>query len=519
MKNEPLPPLIEPSYSDRPAFVALLGCGLGVFAFSTQNVLFWSLILLLAGILLFITSSHIHPFRCKGIHYALSPILRTGALICLVGAMYGPYAAERTRETLTFPESLSLHNHKVIILYPVKTSASSPVKYASLVTMGGKEYRILLSLADGRRLSEEYGSQVFADLKLGTLATGRSYHRYLLSEGYDAHGCITPLSDPFPLTRTPLISRLRHWREKMFRSFSLYSSQWLTPSSQGLVAALSLGDRSRLSVSEKEDFTSAGVAHVMAVSGYHLGVVFFLVSWLAKSIFWSHRHRHLRYALLLIVLLLYTLLSGASTPTLRAFVMSALGITAVWLGRRADSIQFLSLTLLFFLILEPFSYLSTGLMLSVGAVWGIFAFLPIWQRLIRPSLRVLVFFRDAFFVTVSAQVALIPLLSFYFGKVSLSILWSNIPIVFLSGILIPYGLISIFLSPLLGPAIPWILYAPIGVLSETTTGMTRYFGRGELFPTITGEWSFLMVIVYYLLLVVVQKFSIRLVNRLSDYPA
>ncbi|MDD7558796.1 MAG: ComEC/Rec2 family competence protein [Bacteroidales bacterium] len=518
--EEPLSPLPFPRHLDRPAFVALLGVALGLVAFGSSSVLLWSGVLALSGLLL----SGLYRLLAKtssaaGALRVLRSSLPSFAVACFVGAAFGPFAAERTRDRLLFPDETLLCGQRIEILYPVSAHRSSPLQYAALIRQEGREMKVLLRPRDGKKLENGYGVSFLGDLTLSSLTDGTSYHRYLLSEGYWATGFFMPRTEPVRAADPPTGVRLQSLRESVVQDFVRKSAPFLSPDEQGLVVALSLGDRSRLQKADRDDFTNAGLAHIMAVSGYHLGVVFFLLGALLKRLLWPHRVRALRYTLLAIGLLLYTLLTGAATATVRALVMSTLILLGKTMGRRTDAVQLMSLTLLLFLLFEPLSFLSVGLVLSLGAVWGILSFLPLFQRLFRPSFRVLGWFRDAFFVTLSAQIALLPLLFFYFSKLQLSVFWSNIPLVLLSAVLIPYGLFAVFLSSLLGGVVPGLLYPPLGELASWMLGLTHFFGGDGNALTVQGDWSLFMVIAYYAALVIVQKLAVSLLNRRLSYPA
>lgn len=520
MMEEPLSPLPFPRHLDRPAFVALLGVALGLVAFGSSSVLLWSGVLALFGLLL----SGVYLLLGKtsfgfGALQTLRPLLPSFAVACFVGAAFGLFAAEHTRDRLLFPKETVLYGQRIEVLYPVAAHRSSPLQYAVVIRSEGREMEVLLRPRDGKKLENGYGVSFLGDLTLSALTDGTSYHRYLLSEGYWATGFFTPRTAPVRAENPPFGVRLQALRERVVQDFVRKSAPFLSPDEQGLVVALSLGDRSRLQKADRDDFTNAGLAHVMAVSGYHLGVIFFLLGALLKRLLWPHRMRAPRYALLATGLLLYTLLTGAATVTVRAFVMSTLILLGKALGRRTDAVQLMSLTLLLFLLFEPLSFLSVGLVLSLGAVWGILSFLPLFRRLFRPSFRVLGWFRDAFFVTLSAQVALLPLLFFYFSKLQLSVFWSNIPLVLLSAVLIPYGLFAVFLSPLLGGVVPGLLYLPLRAPASWMLGLTHFFGGGGNALTVQGDWSLFMVIAYYAALVIAQKLAVSLLNRRLSYPA
>ena len=336
-----------------------------------------------------------------------------------------------------------------------------------------------------------------------------SYGRYLLGEGYVAQGYGQSL-DTAGRART-IRCRLMEGRHHLISRFDSAVGDRLSAADKGLVYALCLGERLHLPRSVKSDFTSSGVAHVLAVSGYHLGIVFGLLSGLLGMLLPAYRHRRLRYLLIFLGLLVYTLLTGASTATMRAFVMSGIYLLAKLLGRRADPVQVLSLTLLFFLFLSPLSILSVGLLLSVSAVWGLMSFMPILLRLVNPSLRSLRFVWSSLAACISAQIGVLPFLFLFFGRAAGSMLWSAIPVVALSGLLIPVGLVALALPSL--PGLPRLL----SLLSGGMRAVTETFGTPALSLTVTMQYDLVLVVLYYAIVLTARELFVRLYNRRTPY--
>ncbi len=427
----------------------------------------------------------------------------------LVSVAFWIYADARTTWRRESPVEQLIRQAVVDIHYPVETHSGSSIQYdAGLRVKGGVE-RVLLSTDV---VGAGYGDRLVADVRLRRLSPDNSYRRYLLSEGYGALGRIERI---YRLEQGGASFSLVGWgrrvRARLISDFEQVSASVLRPEVRGVTYALALGDRSQLPVEIREGFRDAGVAHVLAVSGYHLGVIFFLLSWVVSRALWRWRHRQLRYLLLMGGTLGYTLLTGCSTATVRAFVMSSLVLLASLFGRRTDKVQLLSLTLLIFLIHEPMSYLSVGLMLSVSAVWGILTFLPLFRQLITPSIPLLSALRDALFVSVSAQIGVLPFLFLFFGRANLGVVWSNIPLMYLSALAIPYGLLLVVVVGVVG-SIPSFLLVIQGWLVEAMIRVTQYFSIGAPYLSSTGEMDLVQVVLYYSVVLVIYRLVASQIN-------
>ena len=294
-------------YGDRPALWVLVACLIGWLLAYHHLLLSGGLILGLLLVGTFLLS------RRRG--WGLD---RFFLLLPLLVIAYGVYADQRFQSLRTMPRSVTLRGASVRVNYPVASSAESAIRYdAALLTEGGGEIPILLTLPG--ESAELYGVMLRGDLDLVALLGDTlpgSYGRYLLGEGYVAQGYGQSL-ETAGRART-IRCRLMEGRHGLISRFDLAVGDRLTSADKGLVYALCLGERLHLPRSVKSDFTSSGVAHVLAVSGYHLGIVFGLLSGLLGLLLPAYRHRRLRYLLILLGLLLYTLLTGASTATVRA---------------------------------------------------------------------------------------------------------------------------------------------------------------------------------------------------------
>lgn len=102
------------------------------------------------------------------------------------------------------------------------------------------------------------------------------------------------------------------WRESLIRHFDLSVERYIDEKGRALLYALLLGERSRLDRSDKEVFAEAGLSHLLALSGFHLGIIYLVVARVLSWLLPLYRYRKLRYILLLLSLVAYTLFTGAA---------------------------------------------------------------------------------------------------------------------------------------------------------------------------------------------------------------
>lgn len=139
----------------------------------------------------------------------------------------------------------------------------------------------------------------------------------------------------------------------------------------GLIQALTLGVDDAITAQQWEVLRNTGTAHLIAISGSHIGLIAALAFVVARAIatrcgFWAPPRLAAGVGLLAAVL--YSALAGFSIPTQRALIMVGIAMGAVILQRHTDSLHLLALALLAVVLYDPWAVLAPGFWLSFGAV-------------------------------------------------------------------------------------------------------------------------------------------------------
>ncbi len=192
-------------------------------------------------------------------------------------------------------------------------------------------------------------------------------------------------------------------------------------------------------------YRASGAAHVLAVSGLHVGFVAALLSLLFCFLPKASLPRFLAESL---GLLAYCLLTGAGPSTQRAALMAAAVGLARLRGRAPDGLSALGLAAGVILLFEPRQLLSLGFQLSVSAMLGVVLLTDPLQKALR---RLPAFLRDALSLTLAAQAGCLPATLSAFGSAGLYSPLTNLLAVPLAGLAVPLGLISLLLDALWPP--------------------------------------------------------------------
>ncbi|WP_372519323.1 ComEC/Rec2 family competence protein [Candidatus Ruminimicrobiellum ovillum] len=200
------------------------------------------------------------------------------------------------------------------------------------------------------------------------------------------------------------------------------------------------GNKALLDKDIKEDFVNTGLIHILVISGLHIGFC-------AAIFMFCFRLFGLKlnyvYLLTIPTLFFYVLLTGANPPAIRAAIMFSCLLVTLMLNREPLIYNALALSALIILIFNPQSLFTASFQLSFLATLGILYLYPKFSKcfgIIKN--KYINFVWDIVCVTLSAQIALIPLLVFYFGKISVISFVLNLIIVPIIPIII--GLFFVF---------------------------------------------------------------------------
>ena len=249
---------------------------------------------------------------------------------------------------------------------------------------------------------------------------------------------------------------------------------------QGVLAALILGERSRMSPETSISFQRVGIGHLLAISGLHIGIVaatvFFLLSSVLSRIPWFLWNAGTRkWAALgtFFPVLAYALLAGMSPSTQRALAMVGFFLLTFLYGRDQDLLNTLAVAALSILVVYPPVFISASFQLSFTAVFAIIygmARVPLTPLPLSVPVTLRIFRRFTLFVFVSvwATLGTLPLTMFYFNQVSLIGILSNCLFVPIIGFgVVPSGLLAAFLLPVSSTAAAAIMNLAAAVLAQT----------------------------------------------------
>lgn len=265
---------------------------------------------------------------------------------------------------------------------------------------------------------------------------------------------------PQDVTRAPVWQRAA----EVLRSGLREASTTLDPEPAGLLPALVVGDTAELSPRVVEEFRTAGLAHVLAVSGANLAILCGAVLLLLRVFRVGPRGCAAGAAVALVG---FVILAGPEPSVLRAAVMGAVALLALVLGRERSALPALAASVIVLVLYDPALGTDPGFALSVVATAALVLFAPRWAASLRDR-GVPIGLAEALAVPVAASLATAPLVVGISGRISLVAVLANMlvaPVVapatvlgVLAAVVAPvHGGAARLLVELAGPEAGWLI--------------------------------------------------------------
>lgn len=189
-----------------------------------------------------------------------------------------------------------------------------------------------------------------------------------------------------------------------------------------IISAMAMGEKSMLTSNTKNIFSITGASHVLAISGLHIGIIFQLI-----FILLGGKRRYVySVPLSLIIVWAYVFFIGMPTSAIRSATMiSTYGFSLIS-RRRNLSINSLSISLIILLLANPLSLFDISFQMSFLAVGSILSFYPLVHGFLHPHHRLFRWAWMATAVSISAQVGTLPIIIYYFGRISCYSILTNL---------------------------------------------------------------------------------------------
>lgn len=241
---------------------------------------------------------------------------------------------------------------------------------------------------------------------------------------------------------------------------SQYQSSGFENEGLALLSALTLGEKRDLPQELKENYSAAGVGHLLALSGLHLGVLYVLIVFIIPLRGGNRWWWFARELVVVSLLWAFAFVAGLSPSVVRAAILFTLISLGNSLGQSSSSLNSLSFAAVVMLLFSPHLLFDVGFQLSFAAVLSILLLAPPMQRLMKLDERgtLYKYIANLFILSIAAQVGTFPLVWYYFGAFPLYFLLTNIFVVPLAFLVILLALLFwLLFLPILREPVAWLL--------------------------------------------------------------
>jgi competence protein ComEC len=394
------------------------------------------------------------------------------------------------------------------------------IKDGMIIPVEGKT---LLSVKSGQRLLK-YGDLIRARTRLKIPHNfnnpgGFDYEKYLGYRGIRVRGFIdNPLSIVVVRENRGNLFKLK--LEK-FRTGLRKLIEEASPSPESKVLqALILGERKKIPKDIQENFNRTGISHVLAISGLHIGIIAFLSIIIARFIMKSSEYLLLRFNILkvsalfaFIPIIIYAFIAGLGISTVRATIMILTFLVAILCDKERELFNALALAAFAILVISPGSLFDISFQLSFTAVAAILFIAPRLSSLILKGnpdensylkkARLSIFFLIV--TSISAILGTIPLIAFYFNRISTITLFSNVLIIPIIGfVILPLGMVTIATAPI-SISLATLLIKISSFFVGISISIVNFLAKLPFSSFFITTPTLIEITVYYLLLITTVK--------------
>lgn len=327
---------------------------------------------------------------------------------------------------------------------------------------------------------------------------GFNYQKYLARKNIYFQGYVPNSYQVSEKEKLTLPEKIKQKRLEVLRNIDQAK---LSEKSKEFTKGIILADRTEMDQETVEDFSKSGLVHILAISGSHMAIIFWLILFILKPLFTAN-FRNVPIVISLIFIWLFAIFIDFGSSVIRSCIMITAYYFYVLLQRKPDLLHAMAISGLAILIFDTNQLFDVGFQLSFIAVFGIFWLnKPILKYLPKPKNNVQNFFVNVVSISIAAQLATLPLVIYYFHQYSLISVIANLVVIPFSEVIIIFALLMTILLGF-GFDISWLnaLYDS-GV--QLVLKVIHFFADLDIFffKNISMHWSeviVLFVIIYFL---------------------
>lgn len=372
----------------------------------------WKGLSVLAFILLFLIRFFQLSIESRSLHPFLEEEWNIRGTVCEIKQLRSGY------DVLMRASALTVSDREMPIRHQFRFFTSLPLKKHAEIILQGKPEVIPQPLNPG-----DWNAELFYKAK-NVFYQIRKAQVTILKEGYV------------------------DWRERIAEYSNSKIRSFLPKEEAALFIGIFLGQKNEISSEWREEFKKAGIAHILAISGLHIGFLYFAMRRILKKL---PLRFGAQYVLTMGFLCLYIIFTGMSASAIRTFLMLAVNESTFFFYKPREPKSAFVLVFSAMLLFHPFYLFDIGFQFSFVSVAIILFVYPfLWKK----TNKALSFLQ----LSLTCQIFLIPLYSLYYQELSLIAILTNVFMIPMITFFISMGVWAFLLSMLS----PWIAKGFIG---------------------------------------------------------
>lgn len=278
-------------------------------------------------------------------------------------------------------------------------------------------------------------------------------------------------------------------------------NKYINPNNTPVLQALTLGKKSELNRELRQQFAASGGAHILAVSGLHVGIIYLILTSLAGTLPYNRKTLIISHITIIAIMWIYAFICGLPASVVRSALMFSLISGAYIINRQLYTLNSVFASAFIMLIINPDYLFQIGFQLSYAAVISILLFVPKIQKIITFNNKILRWTWNVCAVSIAAEIGTLPLTLYYFHQMPSYSLLTNFIVIPLATIIL---YLAIFL--LITNALPFVATFIAETLDLTLNGLQGAVSYISAWPYATANGIQIepyMVFAYYLIVVLI----------------
>jgi len=438
------------------------------------------------------------------------------------------YSAHTENHISHFIDKGKLHIEGIVIDNPILYPEKISLVIQCIRIVEDNSYRqvsgnIRLTIPDD--LNFQYGDFIRFHTSLKKIQSfqnpgGFNYERYMNLQGIYATGFVANNSNII-LLRQNTASGIKLKLE----TFRLYLKEIIyqnasTPQRE-IIEAMTIGNQNAIPADVRDNFNKTGTSHILSISGLHIGMVaamtFFVISLILKSSEYLMLRLNIikaAAAAAFLMVLIYALIAGMGVTVIRSALMALVFMCALFLDRQKDIYNALALSALIILVISPDALFDISFQLSFMSVLAIIYIVPRFNNLSFPLLDGLPFWwqkiiRHIFLsilVCIAATVGTIPLIVFYFNRVSAITIITNLIAVPLLGTIALVFCMVFILCAFFSPVIAGFFIKISSFFVQISVDIINYLASLSWSSISFTKPNITEIVIFYLLIFISLRF-------------